>query len=273
MEKLHDNLKDSTPDSSKSEQAGISPSNETGAQIAQTVSKLQEGIRNDAGISPDILQALKQQIQEAKEQATIEIAGERFSLKDLPEGTDIKEQLDICNQILSGNYDNHSKLKLLPVKVAKHLANHQGDLFLHGLTSLTPEVAAHLAKHEGGNLYLNGLTSLTPEVAKHLANHQGDLFLDGLTSLTPETAEHLAKRQGNLFLSGLTSLTPETSEHLAKHKGGLSLNGLTSLTPEAAEHLAYRRAGKVGSGDTCLSSEAESAVEEATERLKQAGKL
>lgn len=161
--------------------ARVSPSNETGAQIAQTVSKLQEGIRNDAGISPDILHALKQQIQEAKEHPeSIVIAGERFSLKDLPEGTDIKEQLDICNQILSGNYANHSKLKLLPVKVAKRLAKHKGDLYL---------------------------------------------------------------------------------------------NSLTSLTPEAAAHLAYRRAGKVGSGGTFLSSAARSAVEEATQRLKQAGKL
>jgi len=52
------------------------------------------------------------------------------------------------------------------------LANHKRDLFLSGLTTLSPGAAETLAKQKGakrkGRLYLCGLTVLSPEAAEAL---------------------------------------------------------------------------------------------------------
>jgi len=47
------------------------------------------------------------------------------------------------------------------------LAKHEGELYLYGLTTITPDIAEALAKHEG-ELFLFGLTTITPEVLKTL---------------------------------------------------------------------------------------------------------
>jgi hypothetical protein len=78
---------------------------------------------------------------------------------------------------------------------------------------LTPEAAETLAEHEG-NLLLNGLTTISAEAAEALAKHWGYLSLDGLTTLSDKAAEALAKHKGDLYLDGLTTLSDKAAATL-----------------------------------------------------------
>jgi hypothetical protein len=125
--------------------------------------------------------------------------------------------------------------------LVEKLSQHDGELCLMGLTSLSDAAAESLSKHEG-ELVLCRLTSLSDAAAESLSKHDGNLYLDGLTSLSDASAESLSKHKGDLYLLGLTSLSDgpghiALAEILSKHEGGLDLSGLTSLSDAAAESL------------------------------------
>jgi hypothetical protein len=88
-----------------------------------------------------------------------------------------------------------------------------------------------LAQHEGG-LRLHGLTSLSDAAAQALSQHKGYLDLTGLTSLSDAAAQALSQHKGNLDLTGLTSLSDEAAQALGQHKGDLSLSNRASKDVE-----------------------------------------
>ncbi|MFM9059809.1 MAG: hypothetical protein ACKOSQ_11920 [Planctomycetaceae bacterium] len=113
------------------------------------------------------------------------------------------------------------------------------------ITSLTPEEAKKLVAESGRQLFLRGLTTLSPEVTTALAQFKGDLRLNGLTTLDAQTAKGLAQSKGDLDLPRLTTLSEEVATELAQHKGWLSLESLATLTSvELATKL-----GKQGTKD------------------------
>lgn len=160
---------------------------------------------------------------------------------------------------------------LITDKAAALLKEHDDELHLNGLTSLSEHAAADLAQLEGalqldglkelsegvavalakleGDLYLRGLTVLSDAAARALARHRGRLYLDGLAALPDYTAQALSERAGDnldfLSLNGLTSLSTAGARSLANRRGGLSLQGLTSLSDAAARALSGQASNKV----------------------------
>lgn len=159
-----------------------------------------------------------------------------------------------------------NEIKALTVEQARELAARDGDLWLDGLTSLSPEIAAALSRHKKA-LGLNGLSTLSPEVAGALAGHEGILGLNGLTSLGDAAAKELARHRGKLGLEGLATLSDAAAEALGHHEGGLGLDGLTSLSPEAARGLSRQQGELVLRGVKTLSDEAAQALGQHTGSL------
>lgn len=183
---------------------------------------------------------------------------------------------------------------LMTDKAAAVLKEHDDELHLNGLTSLSERAAAELAQlkdalqldglkelSEGaaaalarleGDLYLRGLTVLSDPAARALARHRGRLYLDGLATLPDYTAQALSERAGDdldfLSLNGLTSLSTAAARSLANRHGGLSLQGLTSLSDAAAKALSGQESNKVDplrlDGLTSLSDAAARALAEYT---------
>lgn len=87
-------------------------------------------------------------------------------------------------------------------KAAKILAEDSSDVYLDGITSLSPEVASILSTHVGMVLSLDGLNTIDLDVAVALSKHRGLLLLNGLESLDREVAEALATHQGMLIVNG-----------------------------------------------------------------------
>jgi len=98
--------------------------------------------------------------------------------------------------------------------VAEALAEHEGNLILNGLTTLSAEVAEALGQHKG-RLSLNGLTTFSGEVAKALAAaEKWDGNLPALTAVdSPDSVavtQALAARKGRLCLPKLKKISPKT---------------------------------------------------------------
>jgi len=143
-------------------------------------------------------------------------------------------------------------------EVACALAENTTSIALNGLTSLSESAAKAFA---GKSVVLNGLTTLTPNVAKILAQGDHSLGLDGLTVLPEETAAMLAQHKGMLSLNGVTSLSVKTAAILAKHQGtSLSLWGLRCISKRLATKLALYQGGLELGFLTSLSEKAAQAV-------------
>lgn len=142
----------------------------------------------------------------------------------------------------------------LSVDVAQVLSQYdKGDLRLHHVQSITPEIAKALAQTKV-TLSL-GLTSITPEVARALATRpKGMLALNALDEISVEVARELAQFRGKLTLNGLRTLSREVAIELAKHRSKLTLFGLTEISDEAAEALSHHRSTMLLNGLTKLTS-------------------
>jgi len=100
------------------------------------------------------------------------------------------------------------------------------------LTAMSAETANCLVKWPGKDMFLNGITELTPAEARILSRWQGEwLSLNGVKELSPEAAENLSQWQGRrLSLNGLVALSPAATEHLSRWKGSqLEMVGLRSI--------------------------------------------
>ena len=125
-------------------------------------------------------------------------------------------------------------------KVANALTNHQGDLSLDAITSISDNAAVALAMYQG-DLSLDTVTSISDNAADVLIKHKGGLSLNGLTTLSAEVAKTLAKQQGNLSLNAITNLSDNAASALAMHQGDLSLNAITNLSDNGASALAMHQ--------------------------------
>ena len=52
--------------------------------------------------------------------------------------------------------------------MAEALSQHEGDLYLFGVTAISDEAAKHLAKYDGGSLWLLNLIKISEEAAAAL---------------------------------------------------------------------------------------------------------
>lgn len=149
---------------------------------------------------------------------------------------------------------NLPRLNSLTVESAKAIAGPVPGQFhrtlnLDGLTALPDDVALALGgKDSRGNLYLNGLTTLTPIAAKAICQREGDLYLNGLTSISDDTLKAITEHKSPgyakpvVYLKGLTKLSGDNAAMLAawpKWCGELPV--LTSLDDKAAMALATSR--------------------------------
>lgn len=62
------------------------------------------------------------------------------------------------------------KLQVDSLALASALAKHRGDLFLHGVRDLPPEIAERLFQHQGEFLALAGLKAISIETARKIAH-------------------------------------------------------------------------------------------------------
>jgi hypothetical protein len=105
-------------------------------------------------------------------------------------------------------------------EAARILSQVEGKLDLAGLEYFaeTPDHLAlveKLSQHDG-DLYLAGLTELSDAAAESLSKHEGDLDLGSLTSLSDAAAESLSKHEGEINLKGLTELSDAAAQSLTK---------------------------------------------------------
>lgn len=138
------------------------------------------------------------------------------------------EVAQVLSQFSKGDLRLH-RVQIITPEVAKALAQTKVTLSL-GLTTITPEVARALAARPKGMLALNALREISVEVARELAKFRGKLTLNGLLRLSRDVAVELAKHVGKLTLFGLTEISDEAAEALSHHRSTLLLNGLTTLT-------------------------------------------
>ncbi len=113
---------------------------------------------------------------------------------------------EIIAEICSGNFGRIADLSAMTAKAAGCLSRMSGsDLFLNGLTQLSPEDAKHLFQWRGDWICLNGFKNLSPAVARHLFKWEGSwISLNGLAAFPPELAVYLMEWKGNqLELMGL----------------------------------------------------------------------
>ncbi len=153
----------------------------------------------------------------------------------------------------------------LSLELASVLAQHCGDLGLHGVTSISSSVLDELRKHTGivslglsqwshetaewyvqthpDWLDLSSLRFITDEIANVLGQHEGSIDLWRLESLTASQAHSLACVRGDvglrrerLILAGIKQIDVETATALSNCEN-LVLSGLRSITPEVAKAL------------------------------------
>jgi hypothetical protein len=100
-------------------------------------------------------------------------------------------------------------------------------------------VAQALAKSQANTLWLHSVTSVSPEAAEIIARLPGKLLMTGLARLdSVALAEKLAKRPGTLSLPYLKQIKPEIAAALGRNERGLALTGLGDIPPEVQDKLA-----------------------------------
>lgn len=127
---------------------------------------------------------------------------------------------EISEEICSGNYERTAELTSMSAVTARCLSNKPGsDLFLNGLTALTPTAAEHLFQWRGSWICINGIKELSPAAAQHLFKWEGKwISLNGLAEFSPELATYLMEWEGNqLELMGLGYNKRNTNKKTLKY--------------------------------------------------------
>jgi len=112
----------------------------------------------------------------------------------------------IIEEICSGNFKRLTELSVITAMAARCLSKNNGsDLFLNGLTQLSPDEAKYLFQWQGSWICLNSVKKLAPAAAKYLFEWEGNwISLNGLTEFPPELALYLMEWKGSqLELMGL----------------------------------------------------------------------
>jgi hypothetical protein len=112
----------------------------------------------------------------------------------------------IIEEICSGDFKHITELSVMTTMAARCLSkNSRSDLFLNGLTQLSPDEAKYLFQWQGDWICLNSVKKLAPAAAKYLFEWEGNwISLNGLTEFSPELALYLMEWKGSqLELMGL----------------------------------------------------------------------
>lgn len=135
------------------------------------------------------------------------------------------------------------KLQVDSLALASALATHRGDLFLHGVRDLQPEIAERLFQHQGEFLALTGLKAISLETARKIEHCEenntnlGSLWL-GLETLDNEIAELLAKLKRGICFTGLSEMSEDVARILSTAKCRfLTFNNNIKLTQSAKDVL------------------------------------
>ncbi len=126
----------------------------------------------------------------------------------------------IMTEICSGDFRRIAELSTITTTAARCLAGMRGsDLFLNGLTQVSPEVAEYLFQWHGNWICLNSIKELSPAAARHLFKWDGSwISLNGLTEFPPELAVYLMEWKGNqLELMGLNYATAKPDRKALKY--------------------------------------------------------
>ncbi len=109
------------------------------------------------------------------------------------------------------------------------------DLFLNGLTEISPSAARQLFKWKGNWICLNGFRALSPRVAAYLFEWEGSwISLNGLTDFPPEIAKMLLKWGGNqLELMGLRYSDDSSGKNGIKYLAQWEQSGGKLFVPKA----------------------------------------
>jgi hypothetical protein len=143
----------------------------------------------------------------------------------LPLYTKIKESkkkitdIEIWQELSSGNFNNVNKLTKLSIASAECLSKWKGkDLFLNNITTLTPQITKKIIEWKGEWLCLNGLSAISPEIAKYLFKWDGKrISLNGIKQLSAKEAKYISGWQGNhLEMINLNNFSPTTAKYLTK---------------------------------------------------------
>ncbi len=148
---------------------------------------------------PSLAAIWKDLTTKSTQKAVAEVSKPRLSSKDRAIGK------EICN----GNFEHLYLMNSISDDAAACLIQWSGkDLYLNGLTQLTPAVARSLAQWPGERLSMNGIKSLSGESAKYLSQWRGkQLALNGLTHLSKEATSFLSQWQGEqLEMVGLNAI-------------------------------------------------------------------
>ncbi len=152
---------------------------------------------------------------------------------------------------LDGNLPRLTSLTVVSAKalVGPVPGQFHRSLNLDGLTALPDDIALAIGgKDSRGNLYLNGLTTLTPIAAKAICQREGDLYLDALATIPDDSLKALTEHKSPgharpaVFLKGLTKLSDDGAVTLAAWpKWSGELPALTALSEKTATALASSR--------------------------------
>lgn len=96
-----------------------------------------------------------------------------------------------------------------------------------------------------GGIYLTGLKTLPPEVAAIFARSEMPFYLNGLETLTPEAARALSRSVAGFTLDGLRTISPKTLAALRSTSPPIGLNGIKSMSDAAVKVLVRFASQKV----------------------------
>lgn len=170
---------------------------------------------------------------------------EEGEVEDLLEAKDAHEDSvryltqDLADRVIRRDEAAAQLGSLMPTEETTFVfAKRHGELSLNRLREVEQDVAEILSQHEG-DLKLFRLASLTSvALARKLARgHSYELFLGGVTTLQQDIAEIVATHTGRLMLDGLPTMSLAVAKALVKHDGPVSLLGLREISPDVAATL------------------------------------
>ncbi len=134
-------------------------------------------------------------------------------------------------------------LQVDSLTLASALATHRGDLFLHGVRDLPPEIAERIFQHQGEFLALTGLKAISLETARKIAHCEenntnlGSLWL-GLETLDNDTAALLANLKCGICFTSLSEMSEDVAQILSTAKcKWITFNNHIKLTRSAKDVL------------------------------------
>ncbi len=200
-------------------------SSESGLEIAKTpalknvvsrANELAEAIQQDRPVTAEQVLDLEKELGNLK----VMVGGEEMTVEEARQIPDLKMNMEIWEEIESGNLNRVEELTYITTHIAKSLR----------------EKLNRVGKNA---LELWNIRSIEEKTLISLSQYEHSLFLDGLKNITDRQAEILSKHQGtstnDVLTIGVKTLPTKQAMYLSKHNGDLLLEELVSMSDEAAD--------------------------------------